>query len=654
MKISMLSRKDTWALAWLFSTVALLFSPAWLSLRTFFWGDLTYLHTAWKGLPAELLTRGQIPLWNPYNYLGMPLAANLQSGVFFPGSLAFYFFPFPWAVKIYLLAHFFAAGLFAFLWLRSLGFTRCAAVASSLVMALGGVFLSHLPFLNNIGCLAFLPALMLFSGSTIPLALTMAVMFLDGYPTIWAGAIVSAWLVSLLTHCEQGGLGPAAAHTMIFLKAGLLALGLSGCLLLPGVELAKLSERTKGLAPAIKTLYSFSLSDWRQFIGPLLTAPGQFSPQIYWWKTCYMGMCGFVCALVGAWRISGRLRYGLLAYAAITLFLTLGNNHPYSLWAWNNLALLGFIRYPGNLLYLLIPPILLWTAAGLNGRRWAAVICAVISAELTVYGMAAQPSVRHSAFSEKGVLVRYLQQELDGHRYLISPRALEWHRGAGRDFEGAFLDWKQRLYGVTNAVYHLQAIGNFGEPLIPRNAYAFMDMLYSASGLDAVAPFLPWADAVLLMTKDSFSSGPFRYAGEKLWHLYRLPDPSFRARYWERKLPLDFSAWTQDGGPPSLKTSTPWEFQAPRPDIFIVEGTASRPGWVSAAQIFFPGWKVWLNGERVPMEPAMGAFLQVAVPSGRSRLLFRYEPRSWMLGVLLTLLCLGGVAAWGYLELYRL
>ena len=54
-------------------------------------------------------------------------------------------------------------------------------------------------------------------------------------------------------------------------------------------------------------------------------------------------------------------------------------------------------------------------------------------------------------------------------RYLLSPLALERHAGAD------VVDWKTRLYGLTNAPYRLRAAGNFGEPLTLRASYGMMD-----------------------------------------------------------------------------------------------------------------------------------------------------------------------------------
>ncbi|MDO5581441.1 MAG: hypothetical protein Q4G69_09900 [Planctomycetia bacterium] len=52
--------------------------------------------------------QGRTPLWDPYDNLGQPLAANPTSSVFYPGKLIFFLFPhhFDFAFKWYILLHY--------------------------------------------------------------------------------------------------------------------------------------------------------------------------------------------------------------------------------------------------------------------------------------------------------------------------------------------------------------------------------------------------------------------------------------------------------------------------------------------------------------------------------------------------------------------
>lgn len=69
----------------------------------------------------------------------------------------------------------------------------------------------------------------------------------------------------------------------------------------------------------------------------------------------------------------------------------------------------------------------------------------------------------------------------------------------------------------------------------------------------------------------------------------------------------------------------------------------SAPGWLVAAQPFYPGWKAFVNGVPVPILRANYAFCAIEVPEGSSSVELRYEPRSFRRGAWVSALALAGV-----------
>jgi len=67
----------------------------------------------WRLLATEQLRCGEVPLWNRYNGLGVPLLANFQSAPFDPFSLPWFLLPAPWARTVQLLLRSLAAGALA-------------------------------------------------------------------------------------------------------------------------------------------------------------------------------------------------------------------------------------------------------------------------------------------------------------------------------------------------------------------------------------------------------------------------------------------------------------------------------------------------------------------------------------------------------------
>jgi hypothetical protein len=80
----------------------------------------------------------------------------------------------------------------------------------------------------------------------------------------------------------------------------------------------------------------------------------------------------------------------------------------------------------------------------------------------------------------------------------------------------------------------------------------------------------------------------------------------------------------------------------------------SRDGWnlVVSSDTWWPGWRGWWNGRRVPTVRVNGAFVGVFVPPGRGRLRLAYRPAELELGMgiaaftLVALIVAAGVTTW--------
>jgi len=65
------------------------------------------------------------------------------------------------------------------------------------------------------------------------------------------------------------------------------------------------------------------------------------------------------------------------------------------------------------------------------------------------------------------------------------------------------------------------------------------------------------------------------------------------------------------------------------------------------SEIFYPGWKAYVDGQSAPIMPANGILIAVPVPNGSHKIELTYDPDSWKIGAgisLLSLLVWGGLA----------
>ncbi|HZJ18043.1 MAG TPA: hypothetical protein VFD45_00280, partial [Patescibacteria group bacterium] len=86
----------------------------------------------WKTLIIGLYKMGEFPLWNPYNFSGMPLLANYQSAALSPFNLLFFALPFIDAWNVLILLQPLLAGLFMYILIRAYGLSRLSALVSSI------------------------------------------------------------------------------------------------------------------------------------------------------------------------------------------------------------------------------------------------------------------------------------------------------------------------------------------------------------------------------------------------------------------------------------------------------------------------------------------------------------------------------------------
>ncbi|NJN93454.1 MAG: hypothetical protein HC875_04860 [Anaerolineales bacterium] len=166
-----------------------------------FWGTTLLQFWPWHHLVRESLLAGEWPLWNPLLGNGTPLLANLQSAVFYPLNLLYLLLPVENGLTVSVVLHLALAGLFMYLYTRSLGLLPFAAALSALTYMFSGYIVGRTQFVVMVNAAAWLPLLLLLSDRLVrrrnpldilALALALAVQLLAGHAQLW---LYSLWLI---------------------------------------------------------------------------------------------------------------------------------------------------------------------------------------------------------------------------------------------------------------------------------------------------------------------------------------------------------------------------------------------------------------------------------------------------------------------------
>jgi hypothetical protein len=115
------------------------YSP-WITHKEFILADVVRMMYPWRVLSFDLLKQGILPLWNSYAFAGNPLLGNLQSAILYPLNILFLFFQPQWAWIIYIMIQPILSTFFMYLFIRSIGLSRIAA----LFAGIGFSFLGYL------------------------------------------------------------------------------------------------------------------------------------------------------------------------------------------------------------------------------------------------------------------------------------------------------------------------------------------------------------------------------------------------------------------------------------------------------------------------------------------------------------------------------
>ncbi len=627
------------------------------------------------GLAAAQWLRGEVPWWNPYSGVGLPLAAEMQnSALFLPFVLLLALKNGVVALK---LAMQLVAAFATFALLRQLGLRRGAATVGALCFALNGTFawMAHGPMLP----VAFLPLMLLGiewsaaggRGGEAWLALGVAYTLLAGFPetAFLDGLFAGSWAVLRLAQARRGAW-----------RALLFRLVWGG-----GI----------GLLLALPAVYAFAQALPDSAVGVHGAAAGPFllpRRELALFLTPYAyGTIGFADQWVESGLIGGFLQLGLLPPALLGLIV--GRRERGLRWLIAGWALVMFADMLGAPL---VGPALdlipffarviveryVWPSwelglvvlaafgledwlAGAQRPRWAAPAAVLTAALAVACGLwSGRDHIRDLLTSAPGYWP-YLLGSIVAAALVLAASAALLSRAPGRrrasaagvvltveaialaslpllsGARGAPLDWAavrflQKNLGLARFVSLGPIAPNYGAlfgiasvnadylPVLSSWSDYMQRHLFPGAGI-ALTPVI--ADGTELATVMPRHIGEYEAVGVKYVAAFHGSTP-FR----------------DIADPPRLaflgRAIDIYELAAPAPYFALIEGACSlvpqgreavvadcaAPARLLRRELFAPGWTATIGGAGVPIGRAEEIFQSVTVPAGRSLVRFAYAP----------------------------
>ncbi len=321
---------------------------------TFFHRDFAlfgYPLAAWQ---REAFWRGELPLWTPLSYCGLPFLAQWNTMTLYPPSLFYLLLPLSWSLGVFCLGHLFLGGMGMYFLARRWTENSFAATIAGLAYAFNAVLLHSLMWPNNMAGFGWLPWVVFtverawrHGGRALILAAVAGAMqILSGAPEV----ILLTWLFLVALLALETVREHKLHWRLPFRFAVIVALvsGLAAAQLLPFLDLLRASQRHEGFADST---WAMPLWGWANFLVPLfrarLTSVGVYvQPGQFWIQSYYLGIGVLWLATLAVWKVS-KPRVWLLALCTLACLLAAFGEKGLVYTALRRvLPGLGFMRFP--------------------------------------------------------------------------------------------------------------------------------------------------------------------------------------------------------------------------------------------------------------------------------------------------------------------
>lgn len=582
--------------------------------------DAVRQHYPWRFLAIDLLKKGQFPSWNPYSFSGYPLAANLQSAPFYPLNFIYWLTDFSHAWSWQIVLQTILGGIFMAVFLKNLKLNPVAVALGTVAWVGSGFWISWLETNVVIQTALWLPLLLLAIDKN------------------WWRVLVLGLTASFL-----------AGHLQIFFYVALTAIAygrakifpVAGCFLIfaaltffqwkSALDFILLSARNIDQSVWQKPDWFIPWQNLAQFFSPDYfgnPATGNyFGVWNYGEFISYVGIVPLIFVFLGRNKFFISLLLVSLLFALPTKISTL----PFAL----NIPFLSSAQ-PSRLIILIDFSLAVLAATGLNSflhNKKVSLIWIVFPVVLIILWIFAGDISRRNLILPTAILglsagLIFFSLRKNFLVYILILLALF---DSGR-FAGKFLSFSppEDLYPETKITSFLQKnLGNYrfaslDDRVMPAN-FAVMYKLQDIGGYDPLylknyATVLPAANR-MINPKD-YKNPQLDFLGVKYFlSLTDINSPKFikvfqegETRIYENKDVKNRASFVEGKGKVIIEKYQPNEI--------LIKTENEKTDLLVLTDIYYPTWKVEIDGKKAEIKVFDSIFRAVDVPAGQHLIRF--------------------------------
>jgi hypothetical protein len=286
---------------------------------------------------ARHLLAGELPLWNPHVFSGMPALGNPNAMSLYLTTPLAMMLSLPRAMTVATVLHVFLAGLFVYLWTRHQRLHAAGCFLAATMVCFGAPFFArlHPGHLSALVAMTWVPLTLLAVdhllerpslGWIVIGALSVALQALGGHSQYFCYGLLAAGLYAL------PGLFRAPGRAVALSAMGIAGLALASAQLIPVVAAGLEGSRAERVPYELAAEYAMRPSDALGAIVPGFF--GHLAGTAYWgnwnfWEiTPFVGVVGLALAASGALYGGHPRRRAATALAAFFFLLALGDTTP--------------------------------------------------------------------------------------------------------------------------------------------------------------------------------------------------------------------------------------------------------------------------------------------------------------------------------------
>lgn len=670
-------RRDRDGFALLALLTVLFFAAILFTRNSYFARDLIQQFYPWTVFTQESLIAGHIPLWNPYNFCGLPFIGNLQSAVFYPMKILFYLMPFVAGYKLYLLFHFLLAGWFMYLLARTYRLAVLPSLLSAVVYAFNGYMVARVEFLSVLGTIVWLPAALLFLRSALIqekkrifflllLAVLLTVQFLAGHSQM---LLFGIFMLTVYVFIEA--VAARSFKPLLWLAAAGIGSLLLGCVqFLPALEFIRHSIRGgEGMGLAVAATYSLAPAHLLNLIQPYLFGqPYQGNYEYlteFWVYSCYIGIVPLLLGLLALFKKPNRFFWWALITLVCSVIMAFGKYTPVYAWLYTYVPVIRVLRYPATILLLIIFICALLSGLGTarlqgffldqaNKTRIGLLVLLLSLAGLFYYGTKMHLLLDQKIFRITGPYISFLYRNLGAQRFFLTPQTEANQTTAGATLFEAWARRKDKMYANTNIVYHFNNIG--GQDVELQNMHDLLRAVANCETPATARSFFNLLGIRYIMSNNEIKGNTYRLAAVGEMKVYENPTVLprativYSAKSLAKEKMLEYMSRAQFQPETEVVLEEPlaevakgrnepshitWVENEPE-RIELVTKTA-QPGWLVLSDTMFPGWQARVDNKKTPILSADYALRAIVLPAGQHQVVFEYFPQSYRIGIVISL-----------------